>query len=74
MGIEYQSNLLPTIPGSFSVTYVVEPGHLVGLRIRVDVALEVDIVALLDVVRVQGGAQFQSHRGNICKEKKKKGR
>ena len=47
-------------------TYVVEPDDLVGLRPGRDGALEVDVVALGDVVRIEAGAQVQPHHGGIC--------
>ncbi len=40
-------------------THVVLPSDLVGRRVRPYPALEVDVVALLDVARVQGLAQGQ---------------
>lgn len=39
-------------------THIVEPRHLVRFGIRIDVTLEVDVVALFDVVRIQIGAQL----------------
>ena len=43
-----------------------EPDDLVGLRPGRDGALEVDVVALGDVVRIEAGAQLQPHHGGIC--------
>lgn len=48
-------------------TYVVEPGHLVRLGIRVDVALEVHVVALLNVVGIQIGSHLQTDCGGVCR-------
>lgn len=42
-------------------TYVVEPGHLVRFGIRVNVALEVHVVALFNVVCIQIGSHLQCH-------------
>jgi hypothetical protein len=39
------------------ITYVASPSYLVWARIGADVALEVDVVSLLDVGAVEGGAQ-----------------
>jgi hypothetical protein len=50
------------------VTYVVSPGDLVGPRIGLDGALKVNVVALLDVGRVQAGAQRQRRTWNVCKK------
>lgn len=47
-------------------TYVVEPSQLVVLGIGVDVALVVDVIAHLDVVRIQIRSHLQSYRGGIC--------
>lgn len=49
--------------GSF--TYVMVPGHLVGLGIRLDVALEVDVVALFNLIGIQGGSHLQTDHGRI---------
>ena len=43
-----------------------EPDDFVGLWPRRDGALEVDVVALGDVVRVETGAEFQPDRRGIC--------
>ncbi len=44
-------------------TYVVPPGDVAGGGVGGDVALEVDVVALLDVLRVEAGAEGEgSHR------------
>ena len=43
-----------------------EPDDLVGLRPGRDGALEVDVVALGDVVRIEAGAKLQPHHGGIC--------
>lgn len=42
-----------------------EPGHLVGLGIRLDVTLEVDVVALLNLIGIQGGSHLQTDNGRI---------
>ena len=41
--------------------YILEPGELVGLGIGSDDALEVDVVALLDDVGIQGDAHPKAH-------------
>ena len=38
-----------------------EPDDLLGSRVRLDIALEVDVVALLDEVRVETAAELQRH-------------
>lgn len=43
-----------------------EPGHLIGLRVCLHNALEVCVVALLDVIRIQRGANLQHGRGWVC--------
>ena len=43
-----------------------EPNDFVRLRPRRDGALEVDVVALGDVVRIEAGAQFQEDHRGIC--------
>ena len=47
------------------LTHVVLPSDLVGPGIRLDAALEVDIVALLDVGGVQAGSEEERRTGNI---------
>ena len=42
-------------------TDLMEPHELLGGRVRLDVALEVDVVAFLDVVRVETAAELQRH-------------
>ena len=44
-----------------------EPPDAPVLGIGLDVALEVHVVALLDVVRVQGCAELQRDDGWVCK-------
>ncbi len=51
-------------------THVVSPRDVVGGRVGLDVALEVDVVALLDALRVQAGAERERRRGNVCEEEK----
>ena len=46
-------------------SYVVPPGDVVGRRVGLDVALEVDVVALLDVLRVQAGPEVQDRRRHV---------
>lgn len=43
-----------------------EPGHLIGLRVCLHNALEVCVVALLYVIRIQRGANLQHGRGRVC--------
>ena len=45
--------------------YLVGPGNADRRRIRLDAALEVDVVALADGVRIQVTTQFQFHRRSI---------
>lgn len=52
-------------------THVVRPHDAMLLGIGLDVALEVDVVALLDVVRTQRGAQRQGDLRRIWKGVKK---
>jgi hypothetical protein len=47
------------------MTYVASPGYLVGARIGADIALEVDVVSLLDVGAVEGGAQAHQGLGHV---------
>ena len=47
-------------------TNVVLPSDLVGPGVGLDSALEVDVVTLLDVGRVQAGAEEERRAGNIC--------
>ena len=59
--------VVTSVTGSQSeCTHIVEPDDLVGLRPGRDGALEVDVVALGDVVRVEAGAQLQPHHGGVC--------
>ena len=59
--------VVTSVTGSQSeCTYIVEPDDLVGVRPGRDGALEVDVVALGDVVRIEAGAQLQPHHGGIC--------
>ena len=46
-------------------THVVFPSDLVGPGIRLDAALEVDVVALLDVGGVQAGPEEERRARNI---------
>lgn len=41
------------------------PHHLVGNRVGIYFALEVDVVALLDVLGVEAGAERQSHHWHV---------
>ncbi len=45
------------------------PSDLVGRRVRPDPALEVDVVALLDVARVQGLAKGQRGARSVWEKK-----
>ncbi len=61
---------MPTYVHDFSLTYVTHvmlPVELPNGRVGLYKALEVDVVALLDVVRVQGGAQTKLDQRRICK-------
>ncbi len=46
-------------------THLFFPGDLLNLGMGLDLALEVDIVALLDVGGVQLGAESERHDGRI---------
>ncbi len=46
-------------------THVVSPGDVIDGRVRLDVTLEVDVIALLDVFRVQAGAEREDHGGDV---------
>ena len=50
-------------------THVVLPSDLVGRRVRPDAALEVDVVALLDVAGVQGLAKGQGGARSVWEKK-----
>lgn len=50
-----------------SLTYVVLPENFVRPRVCVHFAFEVDVVALLDVVRIQIRAQREVKNRQICK-------
>lgn len=52
--------------GQLVIAYIVKPGQLVGLWIGLDNALEVGVVAFLDVIRIQFGAHAQERRWRIC--------
>ena len=47
-------------------THVVPPGDVVRGRVGLDVALEVDVVALLDLLRVQARSEGQLRRRHVC--------
>ena len=47
------------------MTHVVFPCNLVGSRVGLDAALEVDVVALLDVGGVQAGPEEERRARNI---------
>lgn len=49
-------------------TYLVEPSQFDRSRIRPDVAFEVNIGALLDVFRIQGGAHLQAGDRRDCNQ------
>lgn len=51
-------------------THVVLPHDLIGAGIRVNFALKVDVVALLDVVRVHVSAELQVQDRHDCNERK----
>ena len=42
------------------------PRDVVRRRVGLDVALEVDVVALLDALRVQARAEGQQRRRHVC--------
>ena len=46
------------------------PGNTVLLGIGLNVALKVDVVALLDFVRIQCGAQGQRHLWGVCNKER----
>lgn len=45
-----------------------KPGDLVGFRIRLYVTLEVDIIALFDLISLQFGSHLQSYHRSNCKK------
>lgn len=47
-------------------TYVVRPGDPMLLGVGLNVTLEVDVVALLDVVRIQRRAERKGHLRLVC--------
>ena len=49
-------------------THVVQPGEFPGGRVGAHVALEVDVVALLDVAGRQRAAQPQPHHRRVCNQ------
>ena len=51
----------------FYGTHVEPPGDFVGFRVGSDVALEVDVVALLDVGAVERFTQSQHGLRHVCK-------
>ena len=48
-----------------TTTHVVPPGDGAGGRVGPDVALEVDVVALLDPLRVQARPEGQLRHGHV---------
>lgn len=48
-------------------THVVQPGELAPGRIGLDMALEVHVVAVFDVVRGERRAEPQRHDRRICR-------
>ena len=66
----YSFTIARVKPLLIKFTYIVSPGDLVGSGIGLDGALEVDVVALLDVGSVQAGPQGQGgaryiYRGKV---------
>jgi hypothetical protein len=53
------------LPSKYLEAYVFFPGDLLRFGVRLDLALEVDVVALLDVGRVQLGAEGQGNNRRI---------
>lgn len=53
--------------GQLVIAYIMKPGQFVGLWIGLDNALEVGVIAFLDVIRIQFGAHAQQRRWRICK-------
>lgn len=43
----------------FGCTYIMQPGESMPMGVCLDVTFKVDVVALLDVIRVEGAAQPQ---------------
>ena len=56
---------LLTFPRWLGTTYVVHPLEPEVRRVRPDLALEVGVVAHVDVGRVQRGAKAERHHGGI---------
>lgn len=50
-------------------TYLMKPGQFVRSGIRSDVALEVNIGALLDIFRIQSGTYLETGDGRNCNQK-----
>ena len=48
------------------LSYIVFPGDFVGRGVSLDVTLEVDVIALLQVPGVHRGAQVELHVGRDC--------
>lgn len=62
-----ESQIVITVSdGQLVIAYIVKPGQLVGLWIGLNNALEVGVVAFLDVIRIQFGAHTQQRRWRIC--------
>jgi hypothetical protein len=53
---------------SLAATYVVEPGQSVSLGIGSDVALEINVVTLFDVIRIEAGTHLKGHNWDIWKQ------
>lgn len=53
-------------------THIVEPRHLVWLRIRLNQALEIHVGSFFDVVRIQRWSHFQCHNWRVCRDSKEK--
>ena len=51
-------------------SHIVRPHDVVGVGPGLDVTLEVDVIALLQVGRVQGAADTQGNAGGIWKRVK----
>ena len=48
------------------LSYIVSPGNFVCRGVGRDVTLEVDVIPLLEVPGVHGGAQVELHVGRDC--------
>jgi hypothetical protein len=53
-------------------THVMEPRQLVELWVGLNQALEIDVIALLDIVGVERRAHLERDNRHICNERKQR--